>query len=717
LVEFKKELECHLGADAGSDAVTSARPSWLAPVITLLLAFHWLPILSTLCVYGLLTWAFREHLRQSGNTARDIAWEFVEAVFCYTSYPDNRYRAPGGTLAVWIPTQSMFRRRFDLACELAPLFAAVGVAFVAVSSGHPESDRMTVVRSASLLPVPIITVFVLQAPALSHLYRELRDFRSFMTPSWEQAVEWVRSSDIEIGGVPLRDHLFSGYYVSARDEVWHPLRRASQFDLPCATPALVHESVLPGLVCIEGPTQSGKTSIGDVGLAIQLIRGRSVPALDALGKPIVGIDGVTVSNRNEPSPMLVLDLKGDLARFNTYREECETRGQTFRFFTLELGKATSFFNPLRDLRSTLRPTLEFTEMVLNMLDLYHGFLYGRSYYSEQSRHLLLKTLTAAQQPPQSWEELYTLLLDNLDRREHKDVFELVGRIYALAQYPTLGAAPPGTDCIHMPSVFENNECVYFWLPALASCMTVVTVAKMALFSFLDAGRNWNWAGRSDKKLGFCFLDEGQVVCGQNMERVFQQASGSHISLVLSNQSRANLDTNDAPNLSHTIWKNTRLKQAFGLLDSREREDWIELSGETVGHLCTVTDQRGASCSTSVSWQEVVHSRLDSNIIGGVNNSQGSSLLYINGDAGLNLAGCIPRHIWCPYTMALAEYNRRQSTAWPTAPQTQPVTAATTVVNTQSADDILANAIDQYAALDQLFDDLSRPRRRCSGAAT
>jgi hypothetical protein len=49
--------------------------------------------------------------------------------------------------------------------------------------------------------------------------------------------------------------------------------------------------------------------------------------------------------------MVIIDLKGDEVLFQTAKAEAAKRGQKFRFFTLEPGKATFRFNPFSGFRS------------------------------------------------------------------------------------------------------------------------------------------------------------------------------------------------------------------------------------------------------------------------------------------------------------------------------------------------------------------------------
>jgi hypothetical protein len=711
LLQFVGTLEFHLGNDVPSEVEQSSLSCWLAPLVTLFSGLPFLPITRIAIIYGLLCGALVLARRKTGVTIGTFVATMCRATFAFLAYPDFRYYAPAGTAAVWIPAETIWHRRCRFAIFLLPFYLALCCEFVITAYVIGRPWQQAAADLVLFAPVPWLAVLVLFAEPLQQLQNSLKPAFSAGQTEWEQCVSRVRQSTHVADGVRLADHFFIGWVLPSREEAWHPLRQVHALDLPCRTPALVHESSGAGHVHLEGPTGVNKTTVGQAGYIIQSIRGRNVPAVDALGKPLIGIDGEPLWRTSDPVPTLVIDLKGDPALFNTTREECEKRGQVFRFFTPEAGKATSFFNPITNLHHSKRPIIEFCEIILNALDLWHGtFFYGGGYFSEQCRNLYLKTLLSAPSLPTTWEAQYELLIQTLDRRQHKDVFELLGRIFALAQYPILGPPPDGVDSIHMPTLFERNECAYFWLPAMDSAMSIITIAKFVLFAYLSAARQWNTSGKP-LKYGLCFIDEMQVVCGQNTERIFQQASGAKVRLFVSNQSLSNLDTRDAPNLSKTIWTNTHIKQAFGLVDTREREDWIKLSGETVGILQTDsfgTDGEGRR-TRSTSRQEVIHSRLNQNVINAVNNTAGSSLVYILRDNGFCRFNGIPRQIWCPYPMTLEEYERRVTTPWPELPETKIELGQiqTTVVNAQPPQAVERQAHEKYAALEDLFQQASK----------
>ena len=185
----------------------------------------------------------------------------------------------------------------------------------------------------------------------------------------------------------------------------------------------------------------------------------------------------------------------------------------------------------------------------------------------------------------------------------------------------------------MPSVIAENTVVYMWLPVLAGAMTVEGVAKMGLFTYLDAIRIWNTSGKPKKKC-WCFTDEGQVITGRMTQRIFEQASIG-VRFVWSNQFQRGVDSPDTPNLSRAMWGNTRFKQAYGMLDLEEREDWIAVSGEELIYIdepYSGTDGEGRRTS-GTSRKAHIHPRLNHDIINQVTNTPGSSLLYLTRDAG------------------------------------------------------------------------------------
>jgi hypothetical protein len=698
VVEFVRQFEFHCGNNCPSDAIRPLGPFWLALILPILLSIGVMPGVRPAIAYGLLTVWLVIVCKRMKCSFPSLLREHWNCFFVFLGHPDRRYVSPAGIDAMWIPNDSMLRRRLYVSSLLLPFYLGLAAGLQIGAEHEQLQGNRGLADLVLLLPVPFLAVLALHAHSLQLMRSQTRTAVPDFQFDWESCVQRVRESTHHNGMFAMADHFFLGFALPTREQARHPLHTIKKWDLPSRVPVLVHESSMDGHVHMVGPTGINKTTIGQVGIAIQAVRGRTVPERDPFGNLKMGFDGEPITRRSEPEPMLVIDLKGDLSLFNTFKEECARSGQTFRFMTLQRDKATSFFNPLRNLQRGNRPIIEFCEIVLNALDLFHGALsYGSSYFSEQCRNLLLETLKALNKPVDSWEQLFELLTEALDRRKHRDAYELLGRIYGLSQYPVLGSAPEGIDAIHMPDVIERGECVYLWLPALIGAMSVTSIAKLAMFCYLDAAAAHKNSGKARKK-SWVFVDEAQVVCGQNIERIFQQASGCDIRLVFSNQSVANLDTRDAPNFSGTVWDNCRIKQGFALLSTRDREDWIKLSGEAMDYIPNYNSKG------ETSWQGVVHPRLNHDAINAIGNTPGASLLYLIRDTGLSRLEAIPRQIWCPFPMSKAEYDRRLITPWPELPETrtQAGIEQTTVVNTQSPQEIENRAAEKYAAIDALF---------------
>src|SRR5271170_7677759 len=128
---------------------------------------------------------------------------------------------------------------------------------------------------------------------------------------------------------------------------------------------LIHEGILSEHCYIVGPSGAGKTSLGIIPILTQRIRG-SLTEDD---------------QRSAPSPVVILDLKGDPALFHSVKIEAERRGQDFMFFTTEKNAPTYRFNPFQGFDRGSRTVAQFCQLLMDALSLNHGKGYGRSYYT------------------------------------------------------------------------------------------------------------------------------------------------------------------------------------------------------------------------------------------------------------------------------------------------------------------------------------------------
>jgi hypothetical protein len=657
------EFDQARGAVPSTDGSVGAFRPWATGAVCVAIVLSPAPYIAAIAAPAVLVFRIVSMTSDVDLPYDELHQEFGGMMAVQLGYPDRDRIENPGAAAMWFPSSSALERATDVAIYLAPLYVALEIAVRRwwlpghVGAGEPCCGDLVAI--GWIVVVMHSALFADQIRPLSeHLGRRVPDPTG---NEWEQAVALVSCSRHVEGNVALADHFFIGWFPPANEAAEHPFKVVGEFDVPCRTPALLHRSIINGHVHLLGSSMSGKTSIGLMTLLIQVLRGWIEREVDALGELIRDQDGNPTWVSAPCMPVLIIDLKGDLALFNTVREECERNGRTFKYFTLTTGLATSYFNALPNLGVRERHVAEFCELVLNALSLFHGLSYGRSYYSKQSRDLLLRAVKYANPKPTSWEALHQLLLDEIDPKKHRDVFELMSSIYALAQYPMLGPAPQGVDEIHMPTVVAERQVVYFNLPARLSAVSARDVGKLALFAFITAAADWN--DRNPERRSVVCMDEGQILCSSNLATLIQQSSGAKTSIVFSNQAAADLNVPDAPNLANTVRVNTRFKQMFTVADPRDATDLIRASGERVGLLRTFGGE-GIDDVTRVT--ETLCPVLTQNEINAVNNDRNGSLIHVTTDAGFTDLGGVPRHIQTPYPLDLAEYHRRLHTPWPTA---------------------------------------------------
>lgn len=323
------------------------------------------------------------------------------------------------------------------------------------------------------------------------------------------------------------------------------------------TPLRLSETALKEHAYMVGPTGSGKTSLGIMPLLIQLIRGHRQP------------DG----SWTEPSPIVILDLKGDYALFHTVREEALNREhgkQDFLFFTTERSAPSYRFNPFRGFSPELRSIPQYCQMLLDALSLNHGKGYGRGYYTERSR----ATLSAAlEENPnvRTFRELHETLRSvtrkSRDKRDLTDAFELFSIIETLTHYPQLVTSPEDDvsrrdSMIYIPDVIEKRQIAYFWLPAQLESISVGEIAKLVIFNLRAASQDRRRLQPNDPRRIVLLVDEFQHVAGENLRGVLQDARSFGISAILVNQNLEDLKTPSGFNLAPSVLKNTCAKFFF-----------------------------------------------------------------------------------------------------------------------------------------------------------
>lgn len=410
-------------------------------------------------------------------------------------------------------------------------------------------------------------------------------------------------------------------------------------------PILLDREILKEHTYIVGDSGSGKTALGISPLMSQLIR--------------MGDDAV-----------VIIDLKGDNALFQTAKAEAKKSGRTFKFFTNERGKATHTFNPLLKKNISHLTLSQVCETMLESLNLNHGDGYGRSYYSRVSRHWLRAALEK-NPDVESFEQLYHFISKDEffdDPKDRNDAFELIAVIESLASYEALNFTadknPEILDHgIHMPELIENREIAYFWLPAAAETATVRELAKLALYSLLSSAYSHSRLvseGKAAKRQTYLFLDEFQRIASENLKIVLEQARSMGVGAILANQTFADLKT-PSTDLRPVIQGNTRLKLCFSATDLEQQDTLMKASGETMT-FNSVSLSSGDSNTTS--WTAQIGPRLTRNFIIEVSDDPLSAIGQISRGSGYSQFWGYSFPFKAYFAVTKKVYEEIQATPWP-----------------------------------------------------
>jgi hypothetical protein len=529
-----------------------------------------------------------------------------------------------GVPGVWNAPSSRTKRVAISGLLVGSIFA-LATGFVSIVSVVGFASVVSVGASAVMLFT--LTIWVMgHACGLSDDYQDHLQIDSRMP--FERFADRLRnsghvSSDV-ITGAPVReaDHLFIGM------EPWQ------QF------PILLHEPMLREHVYVSGQTGSGKTSMAFMLLLIQLIRGRRLSA----------------ARWSEKSPLIIVDLKGDKAMFHTAQAEAQARGQKFRFFTLEPGKASFHFNPFLAFKSGSVTLPQLVQSLLDALGLYYGDEYGKRYYSERHRNLLTEAIQSSANID-NFRTLYArikVLYEN-NQKEFSDGFELVSVVSGLTHYDQLisdvGQEQAG-DTIRFDRVLENREVVYFWLPTVKESIAAKQIAKFVLFCLRAAAGDRENAGH---ELRQCYLmvDEFQKVAGDNLQGIIQQARSAGIAAILANQSISDLKT-PSWDLTPTI-RTVRTKLMFSLTEPEEIKAWRELAGEELQ-------------TFGMNETEEIRGRLSVKDLASLTDHPKRFLLHVTSGSGYTQFGGLPIPVETDWPISKQLSDERAMMPWPSMPR-------------------------------------------------
>jgi hypothetical protein len=267
---------------------------------------------------------------------------------------------------------------------------------------------------------------------------------------------------------------------------------------------------------------------------------------------------------HEPTSLLILDLKGEMALFNTARFAAERAGVPFRHFTTHHGQSSNVFNFFAQSHLDQLSKGHISQELLQALGAEYGQAYGASFFSSVNEVVLLNTLRQAH-GIESFRDLHgflsdpnfyasisgTLAKDLQDARHLTSLANRLSDVHALNVTEGSVADRPGVwaNRIDMPSLMRSRQVVYFYLSSLQAETEAATIARLAIFALMTAAAH---RGPEDTHRVAVIADEFQTLATRNIARVLEHARSMRVPFVLAHQFREQLSDHTGADLARTV---------------------------------------------------------------------------------------------------------------------------------------------------------------------
>ncbi len=508
-------------------------------------------------------------------------------------------------------------------------FSILCALFSSIIAEVPLQPRFVflVLPGVVFLAVP----FLLQVPLLEEASEVAR--RSQKDVRWESTVRQLRDSENPV----MRTSYYMGHVASDGSPFLLP---REVFNEPCH---------------FLGSTGAGKTSKG------------LAPWLEQT----IGFGD---------SSVIFLDLKADtlepLATMIAAEENLRRRTGKhlpLKVFSSQDQLPMHGFNPLGNDFWHSHSLFERTDILCGALGLIYGSDYGEGYYSSANAMTLYETLKAYPNIRSLRElaERCHYVLTNVSKFQllpntAKNADHLYSQLQRLAAFEQLQVCADGrfsTDVIEhsidLASLFQRPQMLYLHLSASLGAGSAPAIARLFTYLLLTT------ATRTERQCRVhLVIDEFQRMVADNLEYILQLARSMGISLVLANQSIADLKTRKTDMIS-VIESNCRFRQWFDVPSEEDRRRLLDVAGETVELVQTnsfTSSSNGNSSTHSTS--ELILPRLNINEILRIGDDPNLSIVRLARGGGYAQLAGLPTVIRSGFHISEKEYERRKAMQWP-----------------------------------------------------
>lgn len=380
------------------------------------------------------------------------------------------------------------------------------------------------------------------------------------------------------------------------------------------------------------------------------------------------------------SSVIFLDLKADTLEplATMIAAEENVRNATGKHLPLKVFSSQDHlpmhgFNPLGNDFWKSHSLFERTDILCGALGLIYGSDYGEGYYSSVNAMTLYETLKAYPNIRSLRElaERCHYVLTNVGKFQllpntAKNADHLYAQLQRLAAFEQLqvcadGRFSPDTieHSIDLASFFQRPQMLYLHLSASLGAGSAPAIARLFTYLLLTTATQTERHCRV-----YLVIDEFQRMVADNLEYILQLARSMGISLVLANQSIADLKTRKTDMIS-VIESNCRFRQWFDVPSEEDRRRLLDVAGETIEVLETVgttSNQNGGSITRASA--EIILPRLNINEILRIGDDPNLSIVRLARGSGYAQLAGLPTVIRSGFHITAEEYERRKAMQWP-----------------------------------------------------
>ena len=486
------------------------------------------------------------------------------------------------------------------------------------------------------------TLWLSAGTLLARFDQELSQLQGEDSSEWDNYIDRIVNSEDELE----REHLLLGTSESGD------------------YPILVHQDIHDQHAHILGDSGASKTALG---IAPQ----------------------VTQKIARGDSTVVIVDLKGDKALFETCRREAERNGKLkFRWLSNEVGRSTFGFNPFMQSHNQQLSVEQLTQQLLQGLSLDYGIQYGAGYFTAMNEIVMNNVLRES--GAKSFRELSEHLSDRRwyssiggyeeDWKQARHLSALVKRLGSSEAINVVPGMHPEQPQVHeqaidVTNLFEEPQVIYLWLRSAVEPTNAPAIARLFLWAMFTAASHQP----QDENRVYFFVDEMQQIISDGIKLIFEQFRDLGGTIIAAHQTAGQL-RRQGTDLGDTIDSCTAVKQVFRASDLYSLERLEKMSGTRRYKMPTWYQryERGTGELTErydpliaeeglVRITEEERPRYDRNELLAISSRRQSSLVRFTFGSGYTQFAGATIPMVSQYHISFDTYKERRRKPWPTSP--------------------------------------------------